>query len=113
MLDGDQREGCLGGEDGGEDAGELVGAGGAAKGAVDSGEGGGSLSGIGPFEQAADGLEVAVAAADVAEVVDAAVGGQVEVYLLRADECRGFGGDVTHAASGAVADDFEVVSCHV
>ena len=66
-----------------EDAGELVGAGGAAAGAIDAGE---ALQGEfhgGTLQKCAERLQVAVAAAKVAKVVDTAVY-EVEIYEFRA-----------------------------
>ena len=64
-----------------EDPGELVGAGGAAAAAVHARKGVGGLGGGHAFEQAAYGLEIAVAAAGVNEIVDAAFGIEIEIYL--------------------------------
>ena len=94
-----------------QDAGELVGAGGPAGLAVHAVEGAGGLRGVHPFEQPADRLEIAVAAADVTDVVQPSVD-DVEIDLLGTDEAAGLGGDMAHAIRDGVAEDLEVVSDH-
>ena len=71
-----------------EDAGELVGAGGAAAGAVDAAEAlEGKIDGL-ALKQGAEGLEVAVAAAHVLEVVDFTVY-DIEIDKLGAHQRAG------------------------
>ena len=64
-----------------EDAGKLIGAGGAAAAAIHAGKGFGGLGGGHAFEKAAYGLEITVAATGVNEIVDAAFGIEIEIYL--------------------------------
>ena len=59
------------------------------------------------FQQGAEGLEVAVAAAGVAEVPDGPID-QVEIDLAGADEGRGHGRDVTDAIDDGIAQDQDI-----
>lgn len=61
--------------------GELIGAGGAAAAAVYARKGVGGLLRGHAFEQAAYGLEITVAATGVNEIMDAAFGIEIEIYL--------------------------------
>ena len=95
-----------------EDAGELVGAGGAAAGAVDAGE---ALQGEfhgGILQKGAERLQVAVAAAKLMKVVDTAVY-EVEIYEFRAHQGARCRRDVPHTVLDGIHHYLKIVSFHI
>ena len=90
-----------------QNARELVGAGGAALLAVDARETvQGEIHAL-TFQQGPEGLEVAVAAGDIAEVVDLSVN-QVEINLTGTNQGRWHGRNMTHPVHGAVAQYLDI-----
>lgn len=90
-----------------QNARELVGAGSPALLAVDTREAfQGEIHGL-SFQQGPQGLEIAVAAGDVAEVVDLSVD-EVEIDLTGTNQGRRHGRNVTHPVHGAVAQYLDV-----
>ena len=94
-----------------EHAGELVGAGCASAGAVDAAEALKGKTDRSAFEQGAQGLEVAVAAGQILQVMNPAVN-QVKINQFGAYQRTRRGRNVPDAVINGVHNYSEIVSCH-